>query len=131
MTKNASEWYHCSSYGTVLMHIAAHPHSTISEIADALCLTKRSVWGTIGALRRHGQLHVSRKSRHHHYIVNPDALFFHPTVTGVRIGDLIRGLRAAPSPPPAPQSDAPDCFRQGGMVPLREFTNGGMRPWPR
>jgi hypothetical protein len=46
--KNASEWYHCSSYGTVLIHIAAHPHSTISEIADALCLTKRSVWGTIG-----------------------------------------------------------------------------------
>src|SRR3990172_590294 len=92
MTKNASEWYHCSSYGTVLMHIAAHPNSTISEIADALCLTKRSVWGTSGPLRRRGQLHVTRKNRHNLYSVNPDAPFFHPTVTGVRIGDLIRGL---------------------------------------
>ena len=98
MTKTASEWYHCSSYGTVLMHIAAHPNSTISEIADALCLTKRSVWGTIGALRQRGQLYVCRKSRHNYYSVNPDAPFLHPTVTGVRIGDLIRGLPCRSQP---------------------------------
>lgn len=92
MTRTASEWYHCSSYGTVLMHIAANPHSTTNEIADALCLTKRSVWGTIGALRHREQIRVVRIGRKNHYYVNLDAPFLHPTVKGVKIGDLIAGL---------------------------------------
>ena len=91
----ASEWYHCSSYGTVLMHIAANPHSTTKEIADALCLTRRSVWGTIGALRQRGQVHVVRNGRRHHYYVNMDAPFFHPTISGVKLGDLVGGLARA------------------------------------
>jgi hypothetical protein len=74
------------------MHIAAYPNSTIDEIAEALCLTKRSVWGTVGALRSRGQLNVARKNRHCLYTVNPDAPFLHPTVTGIKIGDLIGGL---------------------------------------
>ena len=88
----ASQWYHCSSYGTVLMHIAANPHSTTKEIADALCLTKRSVWGTIGALRQRGQIDVVRIGRNHHYYVNMDAPFLHPTISGVKLGDLVSGL---------------------------------------
>jgi biotin operon repressor len=88
----ASEWYHCSSYGTVLMHIAANPHSTTKEIADALSLTKRSVWGTIGALRQRGQINVVRIGRKHHYYVNMDAPFLHPTISGVKLGDLMSGL---------------------------------------
>jgi biotin operon repressor len=91
----ASEWYHCSSHGTVLMHIAANPHSTIKEIAEALSLTKRSVWGTIGALRHCGQVHVVRDGRSHHYYVNMDAPFFHPTISGVKLGDLVGGLARA------------------------------------
>jgi biotin operon repressor len=94
VTRTSSEWYHCSSYGTVLMHIAAYPHSTTNEIADALCLTKRSVWGTIGALRQSGQIHVIRIGRKNHYYVNLDAPFLHPTVTGVKLGDLLGGLEA-------------------------------------
>lgn len=88
----ASEWYHCSSYGTVLMHIAANPHSTTKEIADALSLTKRSVWGTIGALRQRGQINVVRIGRSHHYYVNMDASFLHPTISGLKLGDLLSGL---------------------------------------
>jgi hypothetical protein len=91
----ASEWYHCSSYGTVLMHIAANPHSTIKEIAEALFLTQRSVWGTIGALRQRGQVHVVRIGRSNHYYVNLDAPFLHPTISGVTLGDLVAGLAQA------------------------------------
>lgn len=92
MNRIASEWHHCSSHGAVLMHIAANPHSTIREIADALCLTKRTVWGIIGALRRCGQIHVIRIGRSHHYYVNMDAAFLHPTITGVKLGALVGGL---------------------------------------
>jgi hypothetical protein len=92
LNRTATEWYHCSSYGTVLMHIAANPHSTTNEIADALCLTRRSVWGTIGALRQRGQIHVVRIGRKNHYYVNMDAPFLHPTIEGVKLGDLIKGL---------------------------------------
>jgi hypothetical protein len=92
VSNNFSEWHHCSSYGTVLIHIAAHPHSTTSEIAEALYLTKRSIWGTIGVLRQAGQLHVVRVGRKNHYYVNLDAPFFHPTVSGIKLGDLLAGL---------------------------------------
>lgn len=96
MTRIACEWYHCSSYGTVLVHIAAHPHSTTNEIADALCLTKRSVWGTIGALRQSGQIQVYRIGRRNHYYVNMEAPFLHPTVKGVKLGDLLGRLGSDP-----------------------------------
>ncbi len=92
MTRNGDGWYHCSSYGTILVHIAANPHSTIREIAEALSLTPRSVWGTIGALQREGQIYVYRNNRRNHYYVNLDAPFFHPTVKGVKLGDLLGGL---------------------------------------
>ena len=96
MTRTTCEWYHCSSYGTVLVHIAANPHSTTNEIADALCLTKRSVWGTIGALRQRGQIGVYRIGRRNHYYVNMDAPFLHPTVKGVKLGDLLGGFGREP-----------------------------------
>ena len=92
LNRTDSEWYHCSSYGTVLMQIAADPHTTIKEIADALCVTERSVWGTIGTLRRSGQIRVVKIGRNHHYHVNMDAPFLHPTITGVKLGNLLRGL---------------------------------------
>jgi biotin operon repressor len=91
-----TNWHHCSSYGTVLIYIAANPHSTIEEIADALYLTRRSVWGTIGALRAGGQISVVRLGRRHHYYVNMEAPFRHPTVKGVKLGDLLAGLTREP-----------------------------------
>jgi hypothetical protein len=96
ISTNETNWSHCSSYGTLLIHIAANPHSTIDEIADALSLTHRSVWGTIGALRAVGQVSVVRIGRKHHYYVNPDALLRHPTVKGVRMGDLLAALTPEP-----------------------------------
>jgi biotin operon repressor len=77
------------------MHIAANPHTTIKEIADALRVTERSVWGTIGTLRRSGQIRVVRIGRNHHYHVNMDAPFLHPTITGVKLGNLLTGLFSA------------------------------------
>ena len=92
MVNAGNQWYHCSSHGTVLIQIAANPDCTISEIADALSLTRRSIWGIIGDLRQKGMLKVRKNGRRHHYTVNLDAPFLHPSVTGYTLGDVIGGL---------------------------------------
>ena len=92
MVNAGNQWYHCSSHGTVLIQIAANPDCTISEIADALSLTRRSIWGIIGDLRQSGMLKVRKNGRRHHYTVNLDAPFLHPSVTGYTLGDVIGGL---------------------------------------
>ena len=92
MAKTPKDWYHFSSHGTLLVYIAANPNCTIKQMADALCLTERSVWGTVGALVYQGQVQVYRNHRRNHYCVNPEAPFLHPTVKGVKIGDLFHGM---------------------------------------
>ncbi|TEU01434.1 MAG: MarR family transcriptional regulator, partial [Dehalococcoidia bacterium] len=44
----ANNWYLVSSHGAILFYIAVSPDCTISEIADAMSLTRRTVWGVIG-----------------------------------------------------------------------------------
>ncbi|MFB3053624.1 MAG: MarR family transcriptional regulator [Dehalococcoidia bacterium] len=82
MTAIQNQWHLSSSHGTVLFHIAANPQCTIRDIADAMCLTQRRVWGVIGDLRRARMLRVRKNGRRHHYTVNLDAPFLHPTLTG-------------------------------------------------
>src|SRR5262245_383909 len=98
MSKTAHEWYHFSSHGTLLVYIAANPNCTIKQMADALCLTERSVWGTVGALLYQDQVRVLRRHRRNHYTVNPDAPFLHPTVKGIKIGSLLNGLASGTNP---------------------------------
>ncbi len=74
------DWYHVSSHGAVIYCIAAAPDCTTKEIAEALCVTRRTVWGIIGDLRRAGMLRVLKEGRSHHYTVNPNAPLRHPTL---------------------------------------------------
>ncbi len=74
------DWYHVSSHGAVIYCIAAAPDCTTKEIAEALYLTRRTVWGIIGDLRRADMLRVRKEGRRHHYTVNPNAHLRHPTL---------------------------------------------------
>ena len=78
-----NHWYLVSSHGAVLFYVGVHPDCTIREIADAMSLTQRTVWGLIGDLRRANMLNVRREGRRHHYTVNLDAQFKHPTMTNL------------------------------------------------
>jgi len=89
-------FYLVSSHGAILFHIAVHADCTIDEIAEAMALTQRTVWGLIGDLRRAGMLHVRKQGRRHHYSVNLDAPFLHPTVNGYTLGAVIGQLAAPP-----------------------------------
>jgi len=82
-------FYLVSSHGSVVFYVAVNPDCTISEIAEAMALTRRTVWGLIGDLRRAGMLHVRKQGRRHHYTVNLDAPFLHPSVNGYPLRALL------------------------------------------
>jgi DNA-binding transcriptional ArsR family regulator len=88
----ANHWYLVSSHGAVLFYVAVNPDCTIREIADDMSLTQRTVWGLIGDLRRAGMLNVRREGRRHHYTVNLDATFKHPTLTGLPLRTIMGEL---------------------------------------
>lgn len=88
-----NNWYLVSSHGAILVYIAVAPGCTINGIADAMSLTRRTVWGVIGDLRRANMLRVRNEGRRHHYTVNLDGPFKHPVVNGVSLrvvlGELV------------------------------------------
>ncbi len=95
-----NDWHHVSSHGTVLFCIAAHQDCTIKHLSETLFLTRRTVWGIVGDLRRAGMLRVRKNGRRHHYSVNLDALFRHPVLEGITLrqvlGELVRMGRRDP-----------------------------------
>jgi hypothetical protein len=88
-----SHWYLVSSHGSVLFFIAANPDCMISDITDGMSLTRRTVWGIVGDLRRAGMLNVRRSGRHHLYRVDPEGPFLHPTIKGVKLASVTGGMR--------------------------------------
>ncbi len=100
-----SHWYLVSSHGSVLFYVAVHPDCTIREIADDMSLTQRTVWGLIGDLRRAGMLRIRREGRRHHYTVDLDADFKHPTLKGLPLravlGELVEEHARHPRRPAA------------------------------
>lgn len=85
-------WYLVSSHGAILFYIAANPDCTIITIADDMALTQRTVWGIIGDLRRDNMLIMRREGRKHHYTVNLEAEFKHPTIAGIPLSIVLNGL---------------------------------------
>jgi DNA-binding MarR family transcriptional regulator len=87
-----NHWYLVSSHGAVLFYVAVNPDCTIREIADDMSLTQRTVWGLIGDLRRADMLMIRREGRRHHYTVNLDARFKHPTLAGIPLRIVLSDL---------------------------------------
>ena len=90
VTKN--DWYLVSSHGAIAFYVAAKPDCTIEDIASAMCLTRRTVWGAIGDLRRAGMLRVRKNGRRHHYSVDLDAPFAHPALDGITLRQVFGRL---------------------------------------
>jgi hypothetical protein len=66
-------WRLLSAHGLVLFYISVRPDCTAADISDALSLTMRSVWGTLGNLRRADMIEVRKDGRRNHYRVNYSA----------------------------------------------------------
>ena len=95
-----NNWYLVSSHGSILFYVAVNPDCTIKGIAEAMSLTKRTVWGVIGDLRRAEMLDVRKDGRRHHYSVNLDGPFKHPVLNGfslrVVLGELVKQISCNP-----------------------------------
>ncbi len=84
-----TEWYHVSSHGAVLFCIAADPGCTVTDLADVLCLTRRTIWGIVGDLRGAGMLEIRKNGRFHHYHVNLDAPLRHSFLKDRTLRDIM------------------------------------------
>src|SRR6266545_2866457 len=88
------DWSLLSAQGRVLFYVAVCPDSPVEEIARNLDLTKRAVWGVVRDLRSHGMIHLRKRGRRHHYVINLDAPFLHPTIRGLTLRPVLGAIAA-------------------------------------
>ncbi len=86
-------WSLFASHGLVLGFVANNPDATIREISDALGLTERQISRVLRELERGGMITVEKSGRRNCYAVNEDASYNHPTLSHVKIRDLVRVMR--------------------------------------
>ena len=87
-------WSLLSAQGRVLFYVAVCPDSPVEEIARNLDLTERAVWGVVRDLRHHGMIHLRKRGRRHHYVINLDASFLHPTIRGLTLRPVLGEVAA-------------------------------------
>lgn len=90
--KGARRWSLLSPHGRVVFYIAVCPDSSVLEIARNLGLTERAVWGVVRALRQRDIIRLRKRGRRHHYAVNLDAPLLHPTIRGITLRPILRGI---------------------------------------
>lgn len=86
-------WSLFASHGLVLAFVANNPDATIREISDALGLTERQISRVLRELENGGMITVEKAGRRNCYAVNEDAPYNHPTLSHVKIRDLVRVMR--------------------------------------
>jgi predicted transcriptional regulator len=91
------QWRLFCSHGTILFYLVKHPGCTGRQIADALALTPRTVWGLVGDLRRAGLITVHREGRRHYYTVDMEGRFPDPILSHLNLGEAMRAIEAASS----------------------------------
>lgn len=85
-------WTVFSSHGMVLFYVAANPDATLRATAMALGVTERRVAGIIRDLANEGMVHIERRGRRNHYILNPEARLRHPTLSHIPLGRIAAAL---------------------------------------
>ena len=85
------DWSLLSPQGHILFYIALCPDSSMKDIARAVGRTERQTWSIIRSLRRGGMLRLRRKGRRHHYTINFDAPFLHPTIADLSLRSIMEG----------------------------------------
>lgn len=96
MRRNDSD--HDSTHRAVLLRIATSPYCTAGDLSDNLMLTRRTIWGIIGDLRRAGMVQARKIGRRHYYSANLNAPFRHPAMAGSTVGQVLAGLKGSPDP---------------------------------
>lgn len=115
-----SGWTFLSNHGHVLVCIAANPDARLRDIAEAVGITERAVFGIVRDLEQAGYVERAREGRRNHYLVHTGQPLRHPLEGGHVIGDLLEAIGdgEATSSGPAGHSGPtthhdPPTFRHG------------------
>lgn len=85
------DWSLLSPQGHVLFYIALCPDSSAKDVARAVGRTERQIWSTIRNLKEGGMLRLRKNGRRHHFTINFDAPFLHPTIAGLSLRSVMEG----------------------------------------
>ncbi len=70
-------WGFLTNHAVVLLHLAAHPNSTLREVSKSIGLTERSVITIIRALEEEGIASHTREGRRNIYKIHYAAVMKH------------------------------------------------------
>jgi DNA-binding MarR family transcriptional regulator len=93
MAPQASLRLFCS-HGAALFYIAQHPDCTIRDLADALVVTRRTVWSLISDLKQGDLIRIRKEGRVHHYSIRDEAPFPDPMLSHLTVGRVFLALAA-------------------------------------
>jgi DNA-binding MarR family transcriptional regulator len=93
MAPQASLRLFCS-HGAALFYIARHPDCVAADLADALVVTRRTVWTLISDLKRADLIKIRKAGRTHHYRVKEEAPFPDPLLSHLQVGRVFQALVA-------------------------------------
>lgn len=85
------DWSLLSPQGHVLFYIALCPDSSTKDIARAIGHTERQIWSIIRSLKAGGMLRLRKNGRRHHFAINFDAPFLHPTIEELSLRSIMEG----------------------------------------
>jgi ketosteroid isomerase-like protein len=91
MVRQSSARLLCS-HGAALFYIASHRDCTVGDLADALVVTPRTVWGLVSELRRAGLINVRKEGRRHHYSIKEEAPFPDPLLSHATLAQFFQAL---------------------------------------
>jgi DNA-binding transcriptional ArsR family regulator len=86
------DWSLLTPQGHVLFYIALCPDSTAGDIARAIGHSERQIRSIIKNLKDGGMLYLRRSGRRHYFKVNFDGPLLHPTIEGLSLRSLLKGV---------------------------------------
>lgn len=84
-----SKWTFLTNHGAIFLHIAAHPNSTVRELAQTLGISERTVAGALADLREAGYISVAKNGNRNTYSLDPDLPLRRDAHRGLTARDLI------------------------------------------
>jgi predicted transcriptional regulator len=92
--RSRREWTFVTSHLVVLMRIAEDPSVRITDMAERLGITERSVQGIVSDLVDAGYVTRTRVGRRNHYEINRDLPLRHLETQHRRLGEVLGVLGA-------------------------------------
>jgi len=85
------DWSLLSTQGHALFYIALCPDSKVKDIARAIGRTERQAWSIVRDLTSRDMIRLRKNGRRHHFSVNFEATFSHPTIEELTLRSAMKG----------------------------------------